>query len=57
MVLFIKTARGNFTATRISRIASNDMHIEERKGEATHEVAIPFGEIQEIHLKHKDAQP
>ena len=55
MVLFLKTVRGEFTAVRISRIATNDMHIETRKGEAMQEITIPFGEIQEIHLKHKDA--
>ena len=55
MVLLLKTARGEFTAVRISRIATNDMHVETRKGEAMQEITIPFGEIQEIHLKHKDA--
>lgn len=55
MVLVLKTVRGEFTAVRISRIASADMHIEARKGEATQEIAVPFGEIQEIHLKHQDA--
>ena len=54
MVLWLKTVRGEFTAVRISRIATADMHIEARKGEATQEIAIPFGEIQEIHLKHQD---
>ncbi len=55
MVLFIKTVRGDYTAVRITRIAANDMHIESRKGEATQEINIPLAEIQEIHLKHKDA--
>ena len=55
MVLLLKTARGEFTAVRISRIATNDMHVETRKGEAMQEITIPFGEIQEIHLKHTDA--
>ena len=55
MVLLIKTPRGEFPASRISRIAANDMHVEVRKGVATQEVQIPFGEIQEIQLKHKDA--
>lgn len=55
LVLVLKTARGEFTATRITRIASNDMHVDVRKGAATAEVAIPFAEIQEIQIKHKDA--
>ena len=55
LVLVLKTARGEFTATRITRIASNDLHVDVRKGAATAEVSIPFAEIQEIHVKHKDA--
>jgi hypothetical protein len=55
LVLVIKTTRGEFIATRISRIASNDMHAEVHRSGASQEVQIPFAEIQEIHLKHKDA--
>jgi hypothetical protein len=55
MVLLFKTARGEFIANRITRIAASDLHAEIQKGGASAEVAIPFGEIQEIQLKHKDA--
>lgn len=55
LVLVLKTARGEFVAHRISRIAASDMHVEVKKGAATSEHTIPFGEIQEIQLKHKDA--
>jgi len=55
LVLLIKSARGEFVVSRISRIAANDMHVEVRKGAATSETQIPFGEIQEIQLKHRDA--
>lgn len=55
LVLLVKSARGEYVATRISRIAANDMHLEVHKGGASHEVQMPFLEIQEIHLKHKDA--
>jgi hypothetical protein len=54
-VFLLKTVRGEFTVNRITRIAANDMHVEIRKGGATSEIQIPFGEIQEIQLKHKDA--
>jgi len=54
MVLVIKSPRGQHVGQRITRIASNDLHIEERQGAATHEVQIHFQEIQEIILKHKD---
>jgi hypothetical protein len=55
MVLVIKTARGLYEGQRISRIAANDMHLQVHRGHATEEVLIPFQEIQEIQLKHKDA--
>jgi len=55
MVLAIKASRGQFTGHRISRIAANDLHLEVQKGQASEEVMIPFVEIQEIQLKHKDA--
>ena len=55
MVLIIKATRGEYRGDRISRIAANDLHLEVRKGDATSEVMIPFQEIKEILLKHKDA--
>jgi hypothetical protein len=55
MVLLLKTARGEYVANRITRIAANDLHVEVRKGTAAQEVAVSFLEIQEIQLKHKDA--
>lgn len=55
LVLVIKSMRGEYVATRITRIAANDMHLDVHKGGASQEVQIPFGEIQEIQLKHKDA--
>ena len=55
MVLLIKSARGQYAGQRISRIAANDLHLEVHKGNASEEVMIPFTEIQEIRLQHKDA--
>jgi hypothetical protein len=54
MVLVVKTNRGEFVGQRISRIAANDMHLEVQRGGATEEILIPFQEIQQIQLKHKD---
>jgi hypothetical protein len=54
MVLLVKSARGQYFAERISRIAANDMHLQVRRGAATEEVMVPFQEIQEIRLQHKD---
>jgi hypothetical protein len=55
MVLVVKAARGVYTCNRISRIAANDFHVEVHAGHASEEIMIPFQEIKEIQLKHKDA--
>jgi hypothetical protein len=56
MVLVIKSSRGEYFGQRISRIAANDLHLQVQRGHATEEIMIPFVEIQEIRLKHKDAK-
>jgi hypothetical protein len=56
MVLIIKSSRGEYIGQRISRIAANDLHLQVQRGHASEEVMIPFVEIQEIRLKHKDAK-
>jgi hypothetical protein len=56
MFLVIKSSRGEYAGQRISRIAANDLHLQVQRGHATEEVMIPFVEIQEIRLKHKDAK-
>jgi hypothetical protein len=55
MILSIKAARGHYVVDRISRITANDMHVQVHKAGASEEVMIPFSEIHEIQLKHKDA--
>jgi len=56
MVLVIKSARGEYIGQRVSRIAANDLHLQVQRGHATEEVMIPFQDIQEIQLKHKNAK-
>lgn len=55
MQFIIKSARGEFLVHRISRISAGDLHAEVHRGGVSSEVVIPFGEIQEMKLKHKDA--
>lgn len=55
MMLIFKTARGEYHGQRISRIAANDLHLEVHRGGASEEILIPFTEIKEIIVKHKDA--
>ncbi len=56
LVLVIKSSRGEYVGQRISRIAASDLHLQVQRGHATEEVLIPFQEIQEIRLKHRDAE-
>jgi hypothetical protein len=55
MVLLFKSGKEEFVAQRITRIAANDIHVLVQRGSASQEVTLPFGEIQEVQLKHKDA--
>ena len=55
MVLTIRAARGENVVQRITRIAPNEMHVQVQKGPASEEVIIPFVEVQEVVLKHKNA--
>lgn len=55
MALVVKSARGTHIAQRISRITPNDIYIQVQKGHASEDVIIPFVEIQEVTLKHRDA--
>jgi hypothetical protein len=55
MVILVISARGRFAGQRISRITGNELHLLVQKGVASEEVVIPFSEIQEVQLKHKDA--
>ncbi|HMP82359.1 MAG TPA: hypothetical protein PKA41_06585 [Verrucomicrobiota bacterium] len=55
LTLTIKSARGEYQVQRISRITGNEMHLEVRKGGAAQEVTVPFTEVTEVQLKHKDA--
>ena len=56
LVLLINSARGLYVGQRISRISANELHLHVQRGHASEEIMIPFQEIKEIRLQHKDAQ-
>ena len=56
MVLVIKSSRGEYIGQRISRIAANELHLQVQRGHVSEEVMIPFVEIKEVRLRHKDAK-
>lgn len=55
LVLVVKSARGEFVVTRISEIGGTDMKVDVHAGAASQQVQIPFVEILEMQIKHKDA--
>jgi hypothetical protein len=55
LVLTVKTGRALFVVERITRIATNEMHVEVAHGAAKQEIMVPFAEIVEVQLKPKGA--
>jgi hypothetical protein len=55
LVLIVKTGRANLTVERITRIATNEMHVEAAVGGGKQEVMVPFAEIVEVQLKTRAA--
>jgi hypothetical protein len=53
MELSVKTGRANHVIERITRIATNEMHIEVGQGAVKKEIMVPFADIVEIQLKSK----
>jgi hypothetical protein len=53
-VLVFKTSRGNHTTRHISKLEQNELYIQVAKGQATEDVKVPYLEIFEVQLKHKD---
>lgn len=54
MVLVVKTAKQEYVARRISRISMNEVHLQLLRGNT--EVAVAFGEMAEVQVRHKDAK-
>jgi hypothetical protein len=54
MLIHIKSDRGNFVGKRISRITQSELYLEVFKENATAEEMIPFVEILEVQIRHKD---
>ena len=55
LVLTVKTGRANMVVERITRIATNEMHVETPVGAGKQEVMVPFAEVVEVQLKSKGA--
>ena len=56
LVLVFKTPKQTYVAKRVSRISSNDCHIQLLRAGGTTEKQLGFSEIEEIRIRHKDAK-
>lgn len=54
MVVWIKAARGEFTGRRITQINPNDLHLQTFGANATADEMIPYVEMLEVQIRHKD---
>jgi hypothetical protein len=54
LMLTVKTGRALFVVERITRIATNEMHVEVAQGTAKQEIMVPFSDIVEVQLKPKE---
>lgn len=55
MLINVKSARGEYVGNRISKLQPDNLTLQVQKGTASSEVIIPFSEIQEVTIRHKDA--
>jgi hypothetical protein len=54
MVIHIKSGRGDFTGRRITRITPAELYLQVYHDNATADEMIPFIEILEVQMRHKD---
>jgi len=55
LVLMLKTSRGDFVGRRITRITPNELYLQIFNNDVTADEMIPFIEVMEVQIRHKDA--
>ena len=55
LVINVKSARGEYVGNRISKLQPEELTLQYHRGSASSDVTIPFTEIQEVTVRHKDA--
>jgi len=55
LVLLLKTNRGDYVGRRITRITPNELYLQIFNNNVTADEMIPFIEIMEVQIRHKDA--
>jgi hypothetical protein len=54
MLLLVKSSRGEYTASRITRLTPNEIYLHVAKSGASNDVMIPYTELAEVQIRHKD---
>jgi hypothetical protein len=54
MLIHVKSSRGDYVATRIAKLTPNEVYFHVSKGGASQDVAIPYTEVAEVQIRHKD---
>ena len=54
LVLIVRTNKNEFLAKRVTRISTNEMHLQLLRGGV--EQMVQFAEITELQIRHKDAK-
>ncbi len=49
--IYIRSVRGEYVGTRLTRILPNELTMQVNKGDATADIIIPFGEIYEVQVR------
>ncbi len=52
--IHLKSSRGDFIGRRITRITPTELYLQVAKEDATADEMIPFTEILEVQVRHKD---
>ncbi len=55
LVLLLKTNRGEFVGRRITKITPNELYLQVFNKDVTADEMIPFIEVMEVQIRHKDA--
>jgi hypothetical protein len=55
LVLVLKTSRGEFVGRRVTRITPNELYLQIFTNNVTADEMIPFIEVMEVQIRHKDA--
>jgi len=54
LLIHVKSSRGEHVATRIAKLTPNEVCFHVSKEGASQDVAIPYTELAEVQIRHRD---